>query len=110
MGMDGAELRVEERCALHVSVSAAEVDAARFDFHRVFPQRSAKRVVFFTQVLVLAALIGLMAWALRADPRLTLEALHLAALALFAIAILLRLIAAAHLSPLLSRLSAPQSW
>ena len=49
-------------------------------------------------------------WAFRAAPALSFEVVHIAALALFAIAIALRLIAAASLSPTLSRLAEPAHW
>jgi glycosyltransferase XagB len=110
MGMDGAELRLDDLRAAPVSVSAAELDAARFGFHRAFPHRSAKRVLYVTQALALIALGGGLVLMLRAAPTATLDTLHFGALGLFAIAILLRLVAAARLSPLLSRLAAPAPW
>lgn len=107
--MDGGDIRPERR-RIAPPVSDAELEAARLGFHRAFPHRSAKRVVFFTQILAMAGLIAGFVLMLRAAPGPTLEALHLSALSLFAIAILLRLVAAARLSPVLSRLSAPQTW
>jgi glycosyltransferase XagB len=110
MGMDGGEPRLDGLRPAAPAVSAPELDAARLGFHRVFPQRSAKRVFYFTQVLALIALIGAIVWAFQAAPALSFEIAHLAALALFALAIGLRLVAAASLAPTLSRLAEPQQW
>lgn len=110
MGMDGAEPRSNELRDAAVSVSAAELDAASLGFHRTFPRRSAKRVFYVTQILFLAALAAALVWAIREAPALTFGALHLTALALFALAIGFRLIAASSLNPLLSRLAEPTVW
>lgn len=87
------------------TVSASALEAARFGFARAQPQRSARRVLYFTQALTLAALIAALVFAARNAPALTFETIHIIALMLFAGAILVRLVAAASLSPLLSRIS-----
>lgn len=92
------------------TLSGVELDAARFGFHRAFPQRSAKRVIHFTQLAALLALAAALSWAWRADAEMTWRALKLVAFALFATAIAWRLLAAAHLKPPLSRLAAPAHW
>lgn len=93
-----------------VTISAAELEQARLGFHRAFPRRSAKRRFHVTQLLIIAALIAALVWAFRAAPAVSFSVLHLTALTLFAIAILWRLIAAASLTPVLSRLAAPEQW
>ena len=105
--MDGAEPR---GAGLAIYASAEDVEAARLGFHRAFPRRSAKRVFHVTQVLAIAAVVAAIVWACRAALGVTLEAVHIAALALFAIAIAFRLAAASNLAPILSRLSAPAQW
>ncbi len=110
MGMDGTEPRSNELRDAAVAVSAAELDAASLGFHRAFPRRSAKRVIYVTQILFLAALAAAFVWAMREAPALTFGALHFTALALFALAIGFRLIAASSLKPLLSRLAEPKVW
>ncbi|QGZ96084.1 Poly-beta-1,6-N-acetyl-D-glucosamine synthase [Terricaulis silvestris] len=107
--MDGGEPRLDGLRPV-ATVSAAELDAARLAFHRAFPARSSKRVFFATQVLALTALIGLIVWAFAAAPALSFEVAHIAALCLFALAIGLRLVAAASLAPILWRLAKPQQW
>lgn len=105
MGMDGGEPR-----PVAASVDAERLDTARFGLYRASPRRSARRVFHVTQLLSFAVLgVGLY-WLFRIQPRASLNALHLAALALFALAILWRLIAAASLKPLLSRIAAPTAW
>lgn len=89
------------------TVDAATLDGACFAFDRAYPQRSARRVLFFTQGIVIAAVIGGLVWACAEAPSVTSTALHYAALALFACAILWRLLAASSLTPLLSRLADP---
>jgi cellulose synthase/poly-beta-1,6-N-acetylglucosamine synthase-like glycosyltransferase len=108
--MDGGEPRYDALRPAAANVGAAELDAARLGFHRAFPHRSAKRVFFFTQALALAALIAAIVWAFRAAPALSFEIAHITALTLFAVAIALRLVAAASLEPTLSRLAEPQRW
>lgn len=92
------------------SVSAEELDAARFGFRKQFPQRSAERVLFVTQGLTFAALISGLVWALVETPALTFAVLHISALALFALVIIFRFIAAAQLQPILTRLADPVDW
>lgn len=96
--------------AAAASLDDAELESARFGFHRAFPRRSAKRVLHVTQALWLLALGAGLVWALREHTALTLHALHLLIWFLFAAAILWRLIAAANLAPALSRLAAPERW
>lgn len=107
---DSVDARLDNLRAAATSVSAEELDAARFGFHRAFPRRSAKRRLHFTQIVALLALgVGLF-WALRTSPAVTFGALHAGALALFTIAILWRLAAAASLAPVKSRLALPPTW
>jgi len=110
MAMDGAEPSTDRLLEASAAVSSDELDTARFGFHQHFPKRSAKRVFFATQTIALLALISGLIWAMLEAPALTLTALHVAAFALFAIVIGFRLIAAAHLQPVLSRLAEPATW
>jgi glycosyltransferase XagB len=106
MGMDGAA-KLDDGREAAATVDAVTLDAARFGFDRAQPHRSARRVVYFTQAIAIAAVIGGLAWALIAAPVITFTALHFGALALFACAILWRLIAASNLTRLLWRLADP---
>lgn len=109
MGMDGAEPRLDgARGAVTLDDDALE--HARLGFHRDHPQRSSKRVVHVTQALAAVAWIAMFVWAFRVAPTLALGALHVAALALFAVATLWRLAAAAKLKADLSRLAEPGQW
>lgn len=110
MAMDGADPQRDTQAELRASVSADELDAARLGFHRRFPQRSAKRVFFVTQALAFLVIASALVWALCSAPELTFSALHIGALSLFAVVIGFRLIAAAHLQPILSRLAEPVRW
>lgn len=92
------------------TVDPAQLDAARLGFHNLYPHRSAKRVFYVTQLLAFAALVAALLWALRTSAALTFTALHYMALALFATAILWRLIAASNLQRLLWRLASPAVW
>jgi cellulose synthase/poly-beta-1,6-N-acetylglucosamine synthase-like glycosyltransferase len=92
------------------SVDAAALDAARYGLHRARRDRSARHVLSLTQALALVAFTAALVWALRAAPGVTLTALHIGALILFASAILMRLAAAAQLTPVLSRLAEPRHW
>lgn len=103
--MDGAE-----RQGAALSLDAAELEAARLGFHRAHPHRSAKRPLYVTQILALALLVAAFIWAARAAPELTWDIVHYGALALFAVAIAWRFIAASNLKPLLWRLAAPAQW
>jgi len=108
--MDGAQPRMDRLVEASASVSAEELDAARFGFRKQFPQRSAERVLFVTQALAFAALISGLIWALVETPALTFAVLHISALALFALVIIFRFIAAAQLQPILTRLADPVDW
>lgn len=110
MGMEGAEQRLADAQGAEAVVSAAQLDAARFGFHRAFPARSAKRRLHLTQLGAIAGLAAAFGWAATEALAATLSVLHVAALALFAAAMLWRLFAAANLSPVLSRLAAPVRW
>jgi len=105
MGMDGAERRDQDRAAA-APISAALLESARFGFARAYPQRSAHRVLWFSQAAIAALIITALIWAAQTAPGATLAALHVAALLLFAAIVIWRLIAAANLSPILWRLSA----
>ncbi len=108
-------MEIDGRGPNQLSLAAVEADAAtlthaRLGFHRAFPARSAKRVLHWAQVLSLAALSYGVCLAPLCDAALTFRIAHAAAFALFAAAILWRLIAAAQLTPLLSRLAEPERW
>lgn len=105
MGMDGAEVRLDGLKQAAATPSAAALETARFGLARARPHRSAKRVLYVTQAIAIAALIVAFVHAARFAPAPTFEALHIAALIIFAAAILLRLVAASSLTPLLSRLA-----
>jgi len=108
--MDGGEAQLETLRAAAVSLDAVMLDNARYGFDRNHPRRSARRVIYFSQLLVAALAIAGVVLAARTFPRATFGALHVSALALFAVAIFWRLIAAANLEPMLSRLAAPAHW
>ncbi|MBX9747658.1 MAG: glycosyltransferase [Hyphomonadaceae bacterium] len=108
--MDGAEPRTDRLLEASVSISAHELDDARLGFHRRFPQRSAKRVFFMSQVVVLIALSSALVWAIVTAPGLTFSVFHYAALTLFALAITFRLFAASNLNGILWRLAEPANW
>lgn len=107
MGMDGELVRLDDvrRTATHVGATA--LDRAIHDFDRTHPQRSARRVFYITQLIALAALLGGLIVALKFAPGTTLKWLWGGAFALFSAAILLRLVAAAHLKAPLWRLADP---
>lgn len=105
--MDGADVRLDGLHAATTSVDAAQLDAARYGFHRQHPQRSSKRTLHTTQALWLIAAITGFIYAALTHPTLTFTALHYAALAFFTAAILVRLLAAAQLTPRLSRIADP---
>lgn len=109
MGMDGGErpAGLEQSAA---TVSAAVLDEARYGLARNHPHRSARRVFYFTQLLVVGAIAAGLVWAGREMPSLTFGALHLLAFLIFSAAILIRLFAAASLSPVLFRLAAPTQF
>jgi cellulose synthase/poly-beta-1,6-N-acetylglucosamine synthase-like glycosyltransferase len=105
MGRDGAD----PQRAAH-TLDAAELDAARLGFHRAYPHRSARRRIYITQLVAIAALTWGFAWAARTAPALTWDVVHYVALALFGIAIAWRLLAASNLKRLLWRLAEPGHW
>ncbi len=109
MGMDGAA-RLDGLREAAAAVDAVTLDAACFGFDRAQPHRSARRVLYITQALAIAAIIGGFVWAAIAAPAITFTALHLGALALFAAAILWRLVAASNLRRLLWGLADPEHF
>jgi cellulose synthase/poly-beta-1,6-N-acetylglucosamine synthase-like glycosyltransferase len=110
MGMDGQSSASEQSRPAAVEIDPASLEAARLGFHRAFPRRSAKRTLHVTQILILAALAYGLYRAFEADAALTLRVGYTIAFIVFAAAIGWRLIAAAQLTPLLSRLAAPVRW
>ncbi len=91
------------------TVDADTLDRACNHFHRAFPSRSAKRVLHWTQVLGLAAFgYGIYLAATR-NAALTVQIALWTAYALFASVTLWRLLAAANLKPVLSRIGEPKS-
>ncbi len=104
MGMDGA-VRYDGLKEAAATIDAAALDHARFGFKRAHPHRSAHRVLYATQILSIAAVATSFAWALRTEPGLAFGVLHVTAFIVFGGAILVRLVAAASLEPLLSRLA-----
>lgn len=110
MGMDGQGRASSQLHVAAVEIDAATLERARLGFHRAFPARSAKRVLHWTQMLTLAALGYGLYVAFSTDTALTLRIVYTLAFALFAAAILWRLVAAGRLTPLLSRLAAPARW
>jgi len=106
MGLDGGVRRDELRAAA-VSIGADDLDAARYGFHRAHPARSAKRTFHITQLIAFGLIAAALGYSLYAAAALTWEIIRACAITLFAAAIVLRLVAAAHLSPALSRLADP---
>ncbi len=100
---DTASLR-----AAAITVDAGAVSAASEQLHRTAPSRSAKRVLLWTQALVLTACLWGLWLAVRQDPALAWRLALVFAYALFLVATCWRLIAAASLRPLLSRLAEPE--
>ncbi|MDZ4689760.1 glycosyltransferase family 2 protein [Terricaulis sp.] len=104
MGLDGG-VRLDELRAAAISIGAADLEAAREGFHRAYKSRSAKRTFHYTQIFALALIASAIAYGIHIAPDLAWPLIRAAAITLFASAILLRLFAAAHLRPLLSRLA-----
>jgi len=104
--MDGA-IRLDELRPAAASVAADTLDVARFGFHRTHKHRSAKRTFYVTQLLAFGAAAAALTWCFLNAPAATGGALHLAAMAVFAFAIVLRFAAAAHVGKLLTPLAAP---
>jgi cellulose synthase/poly-beta-1,6-N-acetylglucosamine synthase-like glycosyltransferase len=110
MGLDGQGPSFDELRPASTSVDPEALARAANGFHEAFPRRSAKRVLHVSQ-LIIFALIGYGLWRAHAfDAALTIRILYGAAFGLFAAAIIWRLIAAAQLRPVLSRLAAPARW
>ena len=101
---DEAELR-----AAAITVEAGAASAASEGLHRAAPARSAKRVLFWTQAVVLGACCWALSLAVRQDPPLAWRIALIFSYVLFMIATCWRLVAAASLQPLLSRLAEPKS-
>ncbi len=108
--MDGAKARAGGWLAVATTVDAAELDAARLGLDRARPQHSARRTLHVAQAFWLTLIAGLFGFALYSETRWTLASLHVGALVFFAAAILVRLLAAARLTPVLSRLAEPPQW
>lgn len=108
--MDGVIWRADDLRPAATTVAAVDLDAARFDFHREHPHRSAKRTFYATQILAFAAIAAALWWSFSASPSATAAALNAALLALFACAILLRFAAAAHVGHVLTPLASPARY
>ncbi len=109
MGMDGGARRAG-LAEGKATVSDDALTEARDGLLRRRPHRSAKRPLYVTQTIALAAVIGGFVWAAREAPTLTFNVVHVAAFAIFSAAILIRLFAAASLTPTLFRLAAPAQF
>jgi hypothetical protein len=107
---DGAKPGLDELRAAAVHADSADVAAARLGFHRAFPHRSARRVLYVTQAIAFALCAAMFVLALWWAPSATLNVVHVSAWLFFASAILVRLFAAAQLTPALSGLAAPTHW
>jgi cellulose synthase/poly-beta-1,6-N-acetylglucosamine synthase-like glycosyltransferase len=103
--MDGADVKYDGLKEAAATPSAAALDEARFGLARAHPQRSARRVFYFTQVLAFAGIAAGVTYAASTAPALTFNALYFATFALFATAIAVRLIAASSLTRLMWRLA-----
>jgi cellulose synthase/poly-beta-1,6-N-acetylglucosamine synthase-like glycosyltransferase len=93
-----------------VTVDDAALEQARLGFHKAFPHRSAKRSLYYTQLLAGALFAAALAFALREWPDATMRSFHALAWFVFAALIAWRFMAAASLTPLLSRIAEPTSW
>ena len=103
--MDGADVKYDGLREAAASPSAADLDAARFGFDRTHPHRSAKRTFFFTQLLIFALLLGGGVFAAIRAPGPTFSTLYVVTFTLFAMAIAVRLVAAASLTRVMWRLA-----
>lgn len=92
------------------TVSDDETRRACLAFHKFFPRRSVRRTFYATQILAGALFIGALFWAWRTHPGETLDAVHAAAFTAFSTMIAWRLIAAASLTPKLSRIAHQTQW
>src|SRR5262245_9480845 len=108
--MDGARAQAVELRAAPSLADPAELEAARFGFHAAQPLRSAKHRLHPAQTIWFIAIAGIAALAIYAAPGLAMAALHAAALAFFAAAILARLFAAGQLTLKRTRLAEPRRW
>ncbi|MBL8545942.1 MAG: glycosyltransferase [Hyphomonadaceae bacterium] len=109
MGMDGG-VRPTGLNETASTVSAAALEDACDGLARTKPHLSAKRRLYWTQLLAIAVLIAGLVWAARQAPGVTFGAAYFVLFVLFGAAILIRLVAAASLSPTLSRLAAPERF
>ncbi len=64
MGMDGA-VRYDGLKEAAATVDAEALNDARFGFERAQPHRSARRVFYVTQIVLIAAVIAGFVWAVR---------------------------------------------
>lgn len=103
--MDGADVKYDGLKEAAATPSAAVLDEARFGFARANPHRSSRRTFYFTQLIVFATLAAGLIFAAINAPALTFGAIYVAAFALFATAIAVRLIAASSLTRLMWRLA-----
>lgn len=112
MGIGVASEASEPRAATAraIGVDADALESASLGFHRAFPHRSAKRRFYATQIVAALILGAALFAAFRQFPTQTTTALQLAAVSLFAIAIFVRLLAAAQVNPLTTRLANPTRW
>lgn len=111
MGMDGAEQpRLDGLRPAAIHLSDAEVDTARFAFHRARPAYSAKRVLYVTQGIAFALLIAFVLLAFDFAPGPAFGIAHIGALILFAGAILVRFLAASSSKRILTRIAEPAHW
>lgn len=112
MGIGAASEASEPRTALAraIHIDAEALESAAFGFHRAFPHRSAQRRFFATQVFAALILAAALVVAFRQFPAQTAITLQAAAASLFTIAIFARLLAAAQVAPLTSRLASPAQW
>ena len=109
MGLDGADSSagLEKPARL---LDATTLDEARFGFHRRYAHRSARRVLYFAQIIAIALAATGLSWAFTHAPNASFVVLHIAALVLFTAAIAWRLVAASILTPTLSRIAGPTQW
>ena len=109
MGMDGS-VRSASLSEATSTISDATLEEARYGLARELPHRSARRVFHYTQLLAIGVLVAGFLWALQRAPAFTLGATYVLAFLTFSAATLIRLFAAASLSPTLFRLAAPSHF
>jgi cellulose synthase/poly-beta-1,6-N-acetylglucosamine synthase-like glycosyltransferase len=105
--MDGADDPGALRPA-SITIDENALERARLAFHRAAPLRSAKRVFYWTQLIVFSALGGALYLAIRHDRALTWQVALAISYALFAATVAWRFYAAANITPVLSRLGEPK--